>query len=244
MDTGLKKTAEKYYFLLGAIFIASLVTCNLTFQKFFYWSPFTFLDFGTDPNSTWHSITHYTFFISVGIIPYPVTFLVTDIVSEIYGKRRADLIVLAGLFASVFVLLIIWISSIVPATDWSGVDDETFKNVFGSTMYSVAASMAAYLAAQFIDIRLFHFWKMKTHGKHLWLRNNFSTIPSQFVDTFFVLLVLCYFEVISWDLFGALLLNGFLFKVIIALFDTPFFYLAAWWFRKKFKLGPTDEIEF
>jgi uncharacterized integral membrane protein (TIGR00697 family) len=104
--------------------------------------------------------------------------------------------------------------------------------------------MAAYLIAQFVDIRLFHFWKVKTNGKHLWLRNNFSTIPSQFLDTLVVLLVLCYFEAIPWTLFGPLLINGFLFKVILALLDTPFFYFFAWYFRKKFKLGPNEEIDF
>lgn len=244
METELKKTAEKYYFLLGAIFIASLVACNLTFQKFFSWSPFTFLNFGASEDSAWHSFSHYTFSISVGIIPYPITFLVTDIISEIYGRRRADMVVLAGLFASVFVLLILWVSSIAPATEWSPVNDDTFRQVFGSTIYSVGASMMAYLIAQFIDIRIFHFWKRFTNGRHLWLRNNFSTIPSQFVDTFVVLAVLCYFEVIDWSLFGALLLNGFLFKVLIALIDTPFFYLLVWFFRRKFKLEANKELDF
>lgn len=244
MEAALKREAEKYYFILGGVFIASLVACNLTFQKFFYWTPFSSLEFGATEGSLWHSFSNYTFYISVGIIPYPVTFLITDIVSEIYGRRRADLIVLAGLIASAFVLLIIWISGIVPATSWSPVNDEQFNLVFGKTIDSVAASMAAYLVAQFIDIRLFHFWKKLTHGKHLWLRNNFSTIPSQFVDTFVVLFVLCYFGSISWDRFGPLLLNGFIFKVMIAIADTPFFYFFAWWFRRKFKLKPEEEIDF
>jgi len=244
VDVQLKKDAEKMYFILGGVFIAALVACNLTFQKFFFWEPFTFLDFGSSENSSWYNITHYRFEISVGIIPYPVTFLITDIVSEIYGRRRSDLIVLVGLIASAFVLLIVWISGMVPATDFSPVTDDQFHHVFGSTIYSVGASMAAYLTAQFVDIRLFHFWKVKTNGKHLWLRNNFSTIPSQFLDTLVVLLVLCYFEAIPWTLFGPLLINGFLFKVILALFDTPFFYFFAWYFRKKFKLGPNEEIDF
>lgn len=244
MNTELKKSAEKYYFILGAIFIASLVACNLTFQKFFYWSPFTFLNFGAEEHTTWYSFSHYTFNISVGILPYPITFLVTDIISEIYGRKRADQVVFAGLVASVFVLLIIWISSIVPATSWSPVNDDTFKQVFGSSIYSVGASMLAYLSAQFIDIRIFHFWKKLTKGKHLWLRNNFSTIPSQLVDTLIVLVVLCYFGIIDWSLFLTLLLNGFLFKVIVAALDTPFFYLLVWFFRKKFKLKAGEELEF
>jgi len=82
--------------------------------------------------------------------------------------------------------------------------------------------MMAYLVAQFVDIKIYHFWKKLTKGKHLWMRNNFSTMSSQFLDTFTVLFLLCSFKVIEWDLFGKLLINGYLFKVIVALFDTPF----------------------
>jgi len=106
----------------------------------------------------------------------------------------------------------------------------------------VGASMTAYLLAQFIDVRLFHFWKRVTKGKYLWVRNNFSTITSQFVDTASVLLLLCSFGAIEWSMFGQLLLNGFLFKVIVALFDTPLFYLSTWLFRKKFGLRLGEEI--
>lgn len=202
---------ERLYLVLSGIFIASLVSCNLIFQKFFHWTP----------------IGDYTFEISVGILPYPITFLVTDILSELYGKKKADRVVITGFVASVFTIGVVSLAEAVPATDWSPVDDETFKKVFGLTKAAVFASMAAYLVAQFIDIRIFHFWKRLTKGKHLWLRNNGSTIVSQLVDTSTVLALLCAAGVIEWDLFGALLVNGFLFKVIIALVDTPIFYLAV-----------------
>ncbi len=199
------------FMVLAGIFIASLVACNLIFQKFFHWTPFGL----------------YTFEISVGILPYPVTFLVTDIISELYGKRRADQVVVSGLIASVFVIGVVWLANAVPATPWSPVDDGTFATVFGLAPAAVFASMVAYLTAQFIDIRVFHFWKRLTKGKHLWLRNNASTVFSQFVDTATVLAILCACSVIGWERFGVLLLNGFLFKVLVALFDTPLFYLAV-----------------
>jgi uncharacterized integral membrane protein (TIGR00697 family) len=101
---------------------------------------------------------------------------------------------------------------------------------------AVAASLAAYLFAQFLDVQVFHFWKRLTKGKHLWLRNNLSTFSSQFVDTFTVLFLLCTFEVIEWSLFGKLLINGFLFKVVFALVDTPFAYLFVYGLRKYFGL--------
>ena len=103
------------------------------------------------------------------------------------------------------------------ATSWSPVSDQTFTHVFGFTFIAIGASMAAYLTAQLVDVQLFHFWKKLTNGKHLWLRNNFSTITSQFLDTFSVLFLLCSFGVIDWSLFGLLLLNGFLFKLLLLL---------------------------
>jgi len=226
-----KLLAQRIYLLLGSLFITSLVVSNLIFQKFFYWYPFNIEIFGTT-----------LFEISVGILPYPVTFLITDLISEIYGKKRANQIVVAGIFASFFSMLIVYIANAVPATDWSPVDNSMFTSVFGATAIAVFASMMAYLLAQFIDIQIYHFWKRKTKGKHLWLRNNFSTFLSQFVDTFTVLFLLCSFDKIGWDKFTGLLIAGFIFKVLIAITDTPFLYLGVYLFRRRFKLAVNEEI--
>ena len=131
----------------------------------------------------------------------------------------------------------------VQATEWSPINDATFSNVFGLTGIAVGASMLAYLLAQFIDIRIFHFWKKLTNGKHLWLRNNASTFSSQLVDTATVLVLLCLAGGIAWDKFWVLLLNGFLFKVIMALIDTPILYIVINLIRKRFKLQVGEEIE-
>ncbi|WP_121908879.1 queuosine precursor transporter [Ulvibacter antarcticus] len=218
--------ADRIYLILGALFISSLVVSNLIFQKFFYWDFFGI----------------YTFEISVGILPYPITFLITDIISEIYGKKKANELVTAGIFASFFSLLIVWASDSVPATTWSPIDDPLFTRVFGATAIAVFASMIAYLLAQYFDIQIFHFWKRLTKGKHLWLRNNFSTFSSQFVDTFTVLILLCSFGKIEWSLFGPLLLSGFIFKILIAILDTPFLYAAVFALRKKFGLKMGEEL--
>lgn len=226
-----KLVAQRIYLLLGALFITSLVVSNLIFQKFFYWYPFDIEIFGTK-----------LFEVSVGILPYPITFLITDLISEIYGKKRANQIVVAGIFASFFSMLIVYVANAVPATDWSPVGDTMFTTVFGSTAIAVFASMMAYLLAQFIDIQIYHFWKRLTKGKHLWLRNNFSTFLSQFVDTFTILMLLCSFNIIEWDKFNGLLIAGFLFKVFIAATDTPFLYLGVHLFRKRFNLKVNEEI--
>jgi uncharacterized integral membrane protein (TIGR00697 family) len=229
-----KKTelAKKIYLYLGGLFITSLVVSNLIFQKFFYWRPFELTVFGNQ-----------LFELSVGILPYPITFLITDLISEIYGKKKANQIVIAGLFASFFSMGILWMANVVPALSNSPIDDATFQTVFALSPVAVLASMMAYLGAQFVDIRLYHFWKKLTEGRMLWLRNNFSTFSSQFIDTFSVISLLSLFGVLEWDLFWGLVLSGFLFKVLIAALDTPLLYLFVFLFRKKFNLKPTDELK-
>ena len=232
MEIQQKLLAQKIYFILSGLFICSLVVSNLIFQKFFYWYPFGDVTiFGAK-----------LFEISVGILPYPITFLVTDIISEIYGKKKANQVVTTGIFASVFSLGIIYLANEVPAIPNSPVDNATFSTVFGQTALAVLASMLAYLAAQYIDIQIYHFWKKLTNGRMLWLRNNFSTITSQAVDTFSVLFLLCSFNILPWNVFSGLFISGFLFKLMIALIDTPFLYLAVYFFRRKFHLKTNEEL--
>ena len=225
--------ARSIYLYLGALFITSLVVSNLIFQKFFYWNPFGDVTVFGAP----------LFEISVGILPYPITFLITDLISEIFGRKKANQIVVAGIFASFFSLAIVYTANVVPATVWSPVNDGLFTSVFGNTIVAVFASMMAYLLAQFVDIQIYHFWKNLTKGKYLWLRNNFSTFSSQLIDTFTVVLLLCAFGEISWDKFTGLVISGFVFKIIIAFIDTPFLYLFVYILRKRFNLSIGQEID-
>ena len=232
MSVADKLLAQRIYLILASLFICSLVVSNLIFQKFFYWYPFGDVEiFGAK-----------LFQISVGIIPYPITFLVTDIISEIYGKKRANQVVTTGIFASIFSLGIIYIANVVPAIESSPVDDSLFTTVFGQTALAVVASMIAYLFAQYIDIQVYHFWKKITHGKKLWVRNNFSTMTSQAIDTLSVLVLLCSFQILPWSLFTPLFISGFLFKVFIAILDTPLMYAAVYFFRKRFDLKENEEL--
>ncbi|MDR9400741.1 MAG: queuosine precursor transporter [Psychroflexus sp.] len=219
--------ALRIYLVLSALFITSLVASNLIFKKFFYWDFFGL----------------YTFEISVGILPYPITFLITDTISEIYGKKKANQVVTTGIFASFFSLGIILLADAVPAIQKSPIGDELFHDVFGATGIAVGASMTAYLLAQYVDISLYHFWKKLTKGKYLWIRNNFSTFLSQFIDTFSVIALLSIFGELPWESFTGLLLSGFLFKVLIAALDTPLLYLIVYWMRKVFNLKNTEDLK-
>ena len=218
--------AQLIYHILSGLFITSLIVSNLIFQKFFSLNFFNLM----------------TFELSVGIIFYPVTFLVTDVVSEIYGAKKANQMVLTGLCSSMFCLLIIYLANTLLATSWSPVDNETFNLVFGNTSLAVCASMVAYLGAQFIDIRIYHFWKKLTKGRHLWLRNNCSTIFSQCIDTVLIISLLCVANVIDWSKFFSLFYQGFLFKIIIALVDTPLIYLSVYLIRSLLRLKNNEEL--
>ena len=226
-----KALARKIYLYLAALFITSLVVSNLIFQKFFYWYPLEMSLFGVR-----------LFELSVGILPYPITFLITDLISEIYGQKRASEVVVAGIFASFFSIGILLVASAAPAIPSSPIDDTTFTQVFSLSPLAVLASMIAYLSAQFVDIRIYHFWKKLTQGKHLWLRNNFSTFASQIIDSATVILLLCLFGVLPWSLFWGLTLSSIVFKILVAAIDTPFLYLFVGMFRRRFKLKEGEEI--
>ena len=197
---------DQFYLVLSGIFIASLVTCNLIANKF------VSVDLGFK-----------VFIVSAGILPYPLTFLVTDLISELYGQKKANLVVFSGFVASVFVLMFLWLGSQFSAISGSIVDDITYDSVFQNAWRLIAASMVAYLFAQFVDVRIFHFWKRLTKGKHLWLRNNGSTIASQLIDT---ALVVCILFVGVWesDQIYSAILDGWLFKMLMAFIDTPIIY--------------------
>lgn len=224
MNKKLSQQADFLYLTLAALFIASLVVTNLIANKF------VAVDLGFK-----------TFIISAGMIPYPFTFLITDILSEIYGKRKTTNVVITGFFASIFVLGILWAGSVFPAINQSHVDDSTYNTVFANSYRVVFSSMTAYLIAQFADLRLFHFWKKLTNGKHLWLRNNASTIVSQLLDTTLVVGVL-FIGKMTFPEMGELIKDGWMYKVLFALADTPIMYLAIFLIRKKFHLKPNQEL--
>ena len=214
IERPLEGRAEQLYIVLAGLFLGALVVTNLIANKFL-----TF-DAGFK-----------VFVLSAGALPYPVTFLATDILSEIYGHRRANQVVWVGFVVSLFVLAALWLGSLFPAIPESPVSDEVYLQTFKNAWRVIAASMTAYLIAQLVDVKIFHFWKRFTKGKHLWLRNNGSTVVSQLVDSVLVVLVL-FAGVQSTDWMLSTILDLWLFKAIVALCDTPFFYLGTWTLRR------------
>ncbi|MBB3168122.1 queuosine precursor transporter [Simiduia aestuariiviva] len=205
--------------------------------------------------------------LAVGVLPYPLTFLCTDLVSEIYGKRRANFMVTVGLIMNIFVIAVLWIGNSLPSVaadsmppwqslnlssdvilpDGTVVGDtiELYQLIFACTSGAVVASMLAYIAAQYCDVHLFHFWKRLTKGKHLWLRNNLSTLVSQGVDSFTVISITfgaAYFAgAISLPQLLVLMGSNYLFKMVVALVDTLPFYGAVHYLRRYLHID--NEVE-
>ena len=213
------KLKDQLYIVLVGIFIASLITCNLIANKF------VTVDLGFK-----------VFIVSAGILPYPLTFLVTDLISEIYGQKRANLVVFSGFIASMFVLLFLWLGGQFNAIPSSIVGDETYNSVFQNAWRIIAASMIAYLFAQFVDVRIFHFWKKLTNGKHLWLRNNGSPVASQLIDTTLVVCIL-FLGVWNGDQIFQAIIDGWLFKMLMAFIDTPIIYGIVYLLKGKIDIA-------
>ena len=196
------------------------------------------------------SIGSWPIVVAVGALPYPVTFLCTDLISELWGERRASQVVWVGLLLNGWVVLILWLGGVMPGL--SGAPESTFFEIQRLAFGSVGASMVAYLSAQFVDVRLFHFWKVRTRGKALWIRNNGSTLVSQLVDTSAVVLISHYVahvlpiqeaEPVLPQLI-TFIASGYLFKALAAFAVTlPFIWLTAWLRRWLDIPGQGSEIQ-
>lgn len=219
---------EIAYSIMMAGFVVVLVLTNIIGVKLF-------LAF---PETLPHGIFGEAITLTTGLITYPITFLLTDIVCEVYGRRRANLMVATGFVMSLISLVLIQIALVLPgAPAWAAANpfygtvpdmQRAFESVFTLPGVLIFGSMTAYLVAQLMDVRLFHFWKRVTRGRHLWLRNNASTMLSQLVDTIIVNAIFLGFGLgLDWAIVAKIIVASYLFKLLIALCDTPFIYLGV-----------------
>mgnify|MGYP001277748092 CR=1 FL=1 len=225
--------SAKIYSFLMTVFVVMLVLTNIIGTKIFVLFGETF------PNG----LFGFPLALTAGIITYPVTFLVTDITSEIFGKKKASLLVLCGFFCSLLSLVIITIViNLQPSEVWlSGspyktIDkmNEAFNAVFALPGILITASMTAYLVAQLIDIRIFHLIKKLTNSKFLWLRNNLSTMCSQLVDTIIVNSIFLGLGMkLDLNIIIQIIICNYIIKIVFAAIDTPLVYLCVNYIRKK-----------
>ena len=219
------------YIILAGIFISSMTMLNILGTSRFIDLSFNIFGF------------NFPLIVAIGVLPYPITFLCTDLISEIFGKKRATIIVWTGLVVNLWLGLILWLGGIAPefTTSSESIDtNNAFLTIRHLALGTITASMVAYFLAQYIDVSIFHFLKNLTKGKYLWIRNNGSTMISQLVDTSAVILIthfLTYSIPLPKDkseLMGlmTLIFYAYLFKFFAALIDTPIFYMAVKFLKK------------
>lgn len=232
-DSALQERRERVFLVLAGVFLCAMTLLNIIgITRFVQLGPMQ---------------------LAVGVLAYPLTFLCTDLISELYGRGRANFMVSVGLGLNIFILGVMWLGNALPAVElgaqppWqtlalasdvalpSGASVsgsvELFYLIYANTSGAVVASMLAYVLAQYVDVYLFHWIKSKTGGKHLWLRNNGSTMVSQLVDSATVISVTFGAAVLAGDMaigvvFG-LMLSNYFFKLVSALVDTPLIYLLV-----------------
>jgi len=242
----LRERRERVFLVLAAVFLGAMTLLNVVgITRFIQLGPLA---------------------LAVGVLPYPLTFLCTDLVSELYGRARANFLVTVGLGLNFLILAVLTLGDLAPSVPpesmppWQIIqlaepvslpNGEVvtgqiglFELIYATTSGAVFASMLAYITAQYCDVQLYHFWKRLTRGKHLWLRNNFSTLLSQMVDSIMVITVT--FGAVYWRgeiAFNTLLVlvgSNYAFKALCALADTLPLYLLVRWLRSYLELGPND----
>jgi uncharacterized integral membrane protein (TIGR00697 family) len=167
--------------------------------------------------------------MTAGILSFPITFMITDVVGEVWGKKIAQQLVLVGFIANILMVGLYQLGILLtPAVFWGG--QEAFKSILGSVPRIVGASLAAYAVSQTLDVWLFH--KIKDSFKYgLWLRNNVGTIVSQAIDSA-IFLLLAFVGTMAFSELVSMYIAYIIVKWIIALIDTPFVYLGVWWARR------------
>ena len=170
------------------------------------------------------------FIMSIGIIPWPVVFLTTDLINEYYGKNGVKKLTFITASLIAYALIVLFFSMNIPAAkDVSAVTDEQFQAVFGQSMWIIFASIVAFLTSQFVDVFIFWLLRNKTGGKMIWLRSTGSTVVSQLIDTFIVLGIAFWLTgKMSTSEYVNAALTGYTFKLIIAIILTPLIYLGRY----------------
>lgn len=258
VEPKIRRRREVTFLIFAGLFLGSLTMLNILGISRFI--DLSFEIFGM----------HIPFHFAVGVLAYPITFLCTDFISEIFGVRRANLLVWIGLGLNCWVLFILWLGGVLPPNDYVAFDsniegmlpplptpenytssDWAFYRMRSLTFGAVIASMVAYMSAQFTDVHVFHFLKRITKGKHLWIRNNFSTLTSQLVDSSAVILITHYYAKAlpaiegktEFQMIMIYIFSTYIFKMVSALIDTVPFYYGTKFLSRYLQIDPNHELK-
>ncbi len=215
--------SETLYHTATTAFCVIVVVSNIISAKLFY------LPFSKD------------FSIPAGLMTYPITFLISDFITEIYGAKKAKIMVYTAFGMTILSYVIIQLALMLPAADDN--NQSAFQSVMGLNGLIISASLIAYLLAQVIDIHLFALIKQWTNCRFLWLRNNGSTLASQIVDTITVNLIHLYWGLgMEISLVFNIMLFSYIYKAIFSMLNTPLFYLAVFLAKTNRATQPTKSF--
>lgn len=214
----LKLSSETFYLILAVVFVSALILADLIGGTLISIGPFN----ASLNGQAWHiNAIKY----SAGIIPFPITFLLTDMINEFYGTKGAQKVTFIGLLGALFVFGMLGIVRLFPIAADSPIPAATFHSVFGMSQRIFIASLTAYVIGQMLDIFVFFALKKLTKGKHLWLRATGSTVFSQLIDSGVVTMI-AFYDKLPWAEIMQIGLNNYSVKFIAAILLTPFCYLS------------------
>lgn len=201
--------SEKIYTSLCILFISLIILGNLIYQKFIHLQ-----------------LPFHQFQLSAGAMLYPLTFLITALITEFYGKEKAQFCITLSIFINILIVIMITFMDYLPATEWSKIDDATFHRMFGYYGVAFIGSIVACYISQAVDVRLYLMLRTLTQGKYLWLRSNGSTCISLFIDTFIIIGAMTAFGIFSSDHLWELIADSYSWKLFFSICCTPLFYIG------------------
>ena len=247
IDNKIEQRREIVFILFSGVFIGTLAMLNILGITRLIDLSFNFMGI------------YIPLKVFVGVLPYPVTFLCTDFISELYGRKRATYVVWVGFILNLWVIFILWIGGLLPpvpqfnpATNLPVPEDPNFLfyQLRLYTFSATSASMIAYLTAQFVDVHVFHLLKKASSGSKLWLRNNGSTLTSQMVDSLSVVLITFFFTnairipegYTAFRFLMILIFSNYIFEMVAALLDTIPFYIGVRFLSRFLEIDPLHEF--
>ena len=203
----LQTKKETVYIILAGIFITNAVVAELIGGKLIHVGPYL---------------------MSVGILPWPIVFVTTDLINEYFGEKGVKKLSVITACLIAYTFMIIYMAMQIPAVAGDGlVSDNQFNGVFGQSLWIIVGSITAFMVSQLIDVTIFHFLKNKTGNKMIWLRSTGSTVISQLFDSFIVLGIAFWMTgKMTTEVFIASAFTGYFVKLIIAIALTPLIYLG------------------
>jgi len=194
------------YLALAGFFVTNAVLGEVTGGKLFSWGPFT---------------------LSIGVIPWPVVFLSTDLINEYFGRDGVRKLTFMTIGLIIYAFVVLFLAMQVPAASFSPVTDAQFEAVFGQSLWIIVGSVTAFALSQVVDVGVFWLVRHKTGGRFLWMRATGSTVASQFIDSIVIIGVAFWLPgKVKTSEFLTVAASNYSYKFLIAVGMTPFIYMA------------------